>query len=224
MFGRKNSSTLHKKKPSGQFYFVAHNPGHSESVRDVDDNVDVIELKGSCSTEEEFRPKPVNRNLVKGMSLMRQSERSVPKTTTPHQPNPFSSTLFALFGGNKQANNFNEEGAKKVDPKLFFANERTFLKWMNVSIWVAGISIGLSSIGGTLSMSLQSLSSLFFLAIAIVTVCYSMFQYGKRSLMVVKRSPGPYEDRWGPIVIGSLFVLSFTAQYCILMASLSVDS
>lgn len=226
MFGKKNTSTLHKKKPSGQFYFVAHNPGNSESVRDADDNVDVIELKGSGSTEEEFRPKPVNRNLVKGMSLMKQSQsdRSAVKATTTLQPNPLSRTLFALFGGNKQANTFNEEGAKKVDPKLFFANERTFLKWMNVSIWVAGISIGISSIGGTLSGGLQSLASLFFLAIAIVIVCYSMFQYGKRSLMVVKRSPGPYEDRWGPIVIGSLFVLSFTAQYCILMASLSADS
>lgn len=222
MFGKKNTSTLHKKKPSGQFYFVAHNPGLSESVRDADDNVDVIELKGSGSTEEEFRPKPVNRNLVKGMSIMRQSERSVVKTTPTLQPNPLSRTLFALFGGNKQVDTL--EGAKKVDPKLFFANERTFLKWMNVSIWVAGISIGLSSIGGTLSASLQSLSSLFFLAIAIVIVCYSMFQYGKRSLMIVKRLPGPYEDRWGPIVIGSLFVLSFTAQYCILMASLTVDS
>ena len=109
------------------------------------------------------------------MSMMKQSERReslVPKTL---QPNRLSRTLFAIFGGNRQTTNFNDEGAKKVDPKIFFANERTFLKWMNVSIWVAGISIGLSSIGGT-SGGIESLSSLLFLAIAIVTVCYSMFQ------------------------------------------------
>lgn len=56
------------------------------------------------------------------------------------------------------------------------------------------------------------------------TMLLTMIVDGKRSLMIVKRLPGPYEDRWGPIVIGSLFVLSFTAQYCILMASLTVDS
>ena len=44
---------------------------------------------------------------------------------------------------------------------------------------------------------------------------------GKRSFMIVKRSPGPYEDRWGPLVIGSLFVFAFTSQYCIFLASLS---
>jgi len=221
MFGKKNTPTRHKKKPSGQFYFVEHNRGHSESVRDANDNLDVIELKGSGASEEEFRPKPVNRNLVKGMSLMKQSqsERSAPKPPKNLQPNPLSRTLFAIFGGNKRKASFNEEGAKKVDPKLFFANERTFLKWMNVSVWVTGISIGLSSIGSTSSGGLESLSSLLFLAIAIVIVCYSMVQYAKRSLMVVKRSPGPYEDRWGPIIIGSLFVCSFTAQYCIFMAS-----
>jgi len=211
--------THENKKPSSQFYFVGHNPGLSESVRDAEDNVDVIELKGTGSVEEEYRPKPVNRNLVKVVSMMKQSEQ---RESLVPQPNPLSRTLFAIFGGNRQTTNFNDEGAKKVDPKIFFANERTFLKWMNVSMWVAGISIGLSSIGGT-SGGLESLSSLLFMAIAIVTVCYSMFQYGKRSLMIVKRSPGPYEDRWGPVVIGSLFVFSFTAQYCIFMASLSFN-
>ena len=114
---------------------------------------------------------------VKGMSLLKQSqsERSVPKTT--FQPNALSRTLFAIFGGNKQGtrSTFDDEGAKKVDPKLFFANERTFLKWMNVSIWVAGISIGLSSIVGP-SAGGESLSTLMFLAIAIVIVVYSMVQ------------------------------------------------
>jgi len=208
---------------------VAHNPGHSESVRDKDDDVDVIELKGSGSAEEEYRPKAVNRNLVKGMSLMKQQQQQqaqndtggASKTTTQNM-NALSRALFAIFGGrSQQSTTFNEEGAKKVDPKLFFANERTFLKWMNVSVWVAGISIGLSSIGGPTPGGLESVSGLFFLAVAIVLVCYSMYQYAKRSLLVVKRSPGPYEDRWGPVVIGSLFVLAFTAQYCILMASIT---
>lgn len=211
-----NKARSHRRKQSsGQFYFVSHNPGLSESVRDAGDNVDVIELSGAGAHGQEFKPKPVNRNLVKGMSLMKQ-----PKPAKTIQPNPLSRKLLSIFTGSKQRANF-DEGAKKVDAKLFFANERTFLKWMNVSIWVAGISIGLSSIRGTTALSLENLSSLLFLAIAMVIVIYSMVQYGKRSLMVVKRSPGPYEDRWGPLVIGSLFLFTFTAQYCIFLASLS---
>jgi len=219
MFGR--STPTHKRKPSsGQFYFVSHNPGTTESVRDAGDNVDVIDMKGTGSLDEEFRPKPVNRNLVKGPSMMKQSPNET-TATAEAKPNPLSRALFAMFGRRQPTKKpaFNVEGAKKVDAKLFFANERTFLKWMNVSIWVAGISIGLSSVATP--GSLDSLAVLFFSAIAIVIVCYSMVQYGKRSLMILKRSPGPYEDRYGPLVIGSLFVLSFTVHYCIYMASLS---
>lgn len=202
------------------------------------------------------------------MSMMRQSEHNHPKSPSRAavQQNPLSRTLFSLFGGNK-AVKFDEEGAKKASPKVFFASERTFLKWMNVSVWVAGISIGLSTIQGSSPDMVEALSSLLFLGIAIVIVCYSMFQCksstieltvhcsfwkrckrpvyfsfvfkptflrlfacclsscviadARRSLMVLKRSPGPYEDRWGPIVIGSLFVVSFTAQYCIYLANMA---
>lgn len=219
----RQKKTHRKQKSSGQYYFVTHNPGLSESVRDAGDNVGVIEFKGSGTNENEYEPKPVNRNLVKGFSPLKQShrERSILKSPTAKtQTNPLSRKLFSIFGGKKQATSFNVEGAKKANPKIFFSNERTFLKWMNVSVWVAGISLGLSTIEGASSGGLESLSSLFFSAIAIVIVCYSMVQYAKRSLLIVKRSPGPYEDRWGPIVIGSLFVVSFTAQYCITMASL----
>ena len=105
-----------------------------------------------------------------------KSDRVVPRVAKDFQMNPLSRTLFAIFGGNKRETSFDGEGATKVDPKLYFANERTFLKWMTVSIYVAGFSIGLSTIGGTSPGGMELLSSLFFLALAIVIVCYSMFQ------------------------------------------------
>lgn len=225
MFGIRTPKKTHRRKQSsGQYYFVDRTPGVSELVRDEGDNVDVIELKGNGNSEEEFRPKPVNRNIVPGVSPVKkpQTDSSIPRTI---EPNPLSRAIFRIFGGRAGKTNtksaFNEEGAKKVDPKLFFANERTFLKWMNVSIWVAAISIGLSSIKTAPPLSLESMSVLIFSALAIIIVIYAMVQYGKRSLLILKRSPGPYEDRYGPIVIGSLFALSFTAQYCIFMATLS---
>jgi len=222
MFGStKSKKSVHEKKnPSGQFYFVQHNPGVTESVRDIDDNVDVIELKEAGSTEEEYQPKPVNRNLVKGMSMMKEGSTRPSKSA---KPNAVSRTLSAIFGGNKPSSKFYDDGAKKVNQKLFFANERTFLKWMNVSIWVAAISIGLSTISPTNGGKLEAVCSLLFSLISIVIICHSMFQYGRRSLLVLKRSPGPYEDRYGPVVIGSLFVFAFTAQYCIMMAKLSMS-
>ena len=31
--------------------------------------------------------------------------------------------------------------------------------------------------------------------------------------MLQTRSPGPYEDRWGPVVLGTIFVASLCAQF-----------
>jgi hypothetical protein len=112
--------------------------------------------------------------------MMKGEGSSIRPPATTGVANPLSRTLFAIFGGNQQASSakFDKEGAKKVNPKLFFANERTFLKWMNVSMWVAGISIGLSSISSSAGSNgnLDALSSLSFLGISIVICCYSMFQ------------------------------------------------
>jgi len=69
--------THENKKPSSQFYFVGHNPGLSESVRDAEDNVDVIELKGTGSVEEEYRPKPVNRNLVSRIETSKETKTKI---------------------------------------------------------------------------------------------------------------------------------------------------
>lgn len=92
------------------------------------------------------------------------------------KPNPLSRTLFALFGGHKPAptKTFDEEGAKKVDPKIYFSLERTFLAWMKAAIWIAAISIALGS--RSASTDAQALYSLFFLGVAIVFIIYSLAQ------------------------------------------------
>lgn len=108
-----------------------------------------------------------------------RSSGSRSKSSGTQKLNPLSRTLFAIFGATKvkSESTFNE-GAKKVDPKVFFANERTFLKWMNVSVWVAGISIGLSTIvdNSPIYNDLVSVSNLAVSAIAIIIVSYSTYQ------------------------------------------------
>lgn len=37
----------------------------------------------------------------------------------------------------------------------------------------------------------------------------------KRNHMLLSRSPGPYEDKWGPLVLGSLFVAAIMSQILI---------
>jgi hypothetical protein len=99
-----------------------------------------------------------------------------PPAPADGKPNPLSRTLFAIFGGYKPVpkKTFDEEGAKKVDPKIYFSLERTFLAWMKASVWIAGISIAIGS--RSASTDAQALYGLFFLGVAIAFIIYALVQ------------------------------------------------
>ncbi|KAG7348253.1 DUF202 domain containing protein [Nitzschia inconspicua] len=236
IFSPKNKGD-HIRRESGQFYFVPREPGVTSEVRDKGDEDAVIEVHTDHTHDETFEPKPVNRSLslmsqgggknmssrlsgsVRADSALPTGVRAAAPSLRDGQPNPLSRTLFAIFGGNKMPpKTFDEAGAKKVDPKIFFSLERTFLAWMKAAVWVGAISIAVGT-GTSKGTKGGALFSLFFQAIAILFILYALVTYAKRSLMVVRRSPGPYEDKWGPMVLGALFVCSLTAQYCFFLAS-----
>lgn len=103
------------------------------------------------------------------------------------------------------------QAAIKIDPKVFFSNERTFLAWLHTSVLLAGSSIALSSFSNdTLP---NRLYGVFTLSLAIAFICYAMYQYSERSRMMIRASPGPYEDTVGPSILAIMLVLSILAQF-----------
>lgn len=230
-----------KAQSSGQFYFVQQQldpelrRSMSGSVRTtIEKSKNTDELGGP---KGDYEPKAVNRNLQKGMSLLKnestrgdvtlsvRSQKQQRQSRTSIQT-PVSKALALIFGDPSKRKKINDEDVKKINQKLFLGNERTFLKWMNVSVWVTGAAVGLSSLSGTPTSyagssgtDFQTYTSLVFLAVSIIICTYSLVQFAKRTLLVVKRSPGGYEDRYGPVVIGSMFVLVFVAQYCMMVGT-----
>ena len=63
--------------------------------------------------------------------------------------------------------------AIKIEPKVFFANERTFLAWVHSSILLGGASIFITSGKGGLRSQLYGI---ILLPIAIAFLSYAMFQ------------------------------------------------
>lgn len=74
----------------------------------------------------------------------------------------------------------------KVEPKVFFANERTFLAWMHISIILAGASIAILAFSDYDNIGKQ-IYGLITLPVAIAFIVYSMYQ--------CKYSP-TFEDPW----------------------------
>jgi uncharacterized membrane protein YidH (DUF202 family) len=101
----------------------------------------------------------------------------------------------------------------KVEPKVFFANERTFLAWLHISVLLAGASIAIISFADANPWS--QLYGVILLPVAIAFICYAMYQYSRRAAMIRRRDPGPYEDTTGPTVLGILLMMSIIAQFAL---------
>ena len=103
----------------------------------------------------------------------------------------------------------------KIEPKVFFANERTFLAWLHLSIILAGASIAILAFAEDDSNPASQLYGVILLPCAIAFIVYSMFQYSRRAYMIRNRHPGPYEDTVGPTVLGIMLMLSIVAQFAL---------
>lgn len=102
----------------------------------------------------------------------------------------------------------------KVEPKVFFANERTFLAWLHASVLLAGASVAIVAFADN-SNPWSQLYGIILLPVAIAFICYSMYQYARRSAMIRRKDPGPYEDTVGPTVLGIMLMLSILAQFAV---------
>ncbi|KAF8982203.1 vacuolar transporter chaperone [Entomortierella lignicola] len=88
-------------------------------------------------------------------------------------------------------------GTLKVEAKVFFANERTFLKWMNFAVLLGTLGIGLFNAGDSIGRFAGILLSITALA----TLIYSIWLYEKRLTMLRNKDPGPYDEPLMPTLM-----------------------
>ncbi|KAI8389394.1 VTC domain-containing protein [Blakeslea trispora] len=100
-----------------------------------------------------------------------------------------------------------EKGEKKKkvkgrDPKTFFANERTFLSWLQFCALLLTVALNLLNFGDSVSRIVGGV----FIGLAGGVAMYALYRFEKRSWMINRRSNGRYDDVWGPAVLCALLV------------------
>ena len=85
----------------------------------------------------------------------------------------------------------------RVEPKVFFANERTFLSWLNFTVILGSLGVGLLNFGD----SVGRISAGLFTFIAMLTMIYALITYHWRAKAIRMRGSGPYDDRFGPTML-----------------------
>lgn len=85
----------------------------------------------------------------------------------------------------------------RVEPKVFFANERTFLSWLNFTVILGGLAVGLLNFGD----SVGRISAGLFTLVAMAAMIYALFTFHWRAKSIRVRGQGGFDDRIGPTVL-----------------------
>ncbi|KAJ3005913.1 vacuolar transporter chaperone [Thoreauomyces humboldtii] len=187
----------------------------SPGRRDPDlDSVEVIIEQPEEENEESDERSPLLRhsashnsmNSRKGVLSVRGLRKQLPATWSGGFGNLFKKDLQeeAASGSGSSGSRVPPVAARKrialpvrVEPKVFFANERTFLSWLHFCIVLGGLALGLLNFGDRVGQ----ISGLVFTLVAMMFMVYALFLYQWRAHKIRNRDAGPYDDRIGPTVL-----------------------
>ena len=98
----------------------------------------------------------------------------------------------------------------QIEPKLFFANERTFIKWMQMGVVLSSISIGIIAFSDEDSNAQYVAVGLLPLSLFIIG--YGVRQFYWRSDKIKDRDNSRWDDPLGPVTMTVFLILALVAQ------------
>ncbi|KAI9490634.1 VTC domain-containing protein [Zychaea mexicana] len=99
--------------------------------------------------------------------------------------------------------------AKPPPVKTYFANERTFLAWLQFTLLLGGLAIGLLNF----SDKVGQISSGIFTALSLGAMIYALYNYHERADRVTRNDTGEFSDKYGPGVLTAFVVLAISINF-----------
>eukprot|EP00956_Cyclotella_meneghiniana_P043464 scaffold271512_cov106-Cyclotella_meneghiniana.AAC.1 len=93
---------------------------------------------------------------------------------------------------------------QKIEPKIFFANERTFLHWLHAGVTLYTIAAGILAFASESNSMGAHWYALALLPISLGFCLYALNLFLWRSEKIRTRIPGRWDDSRGPLLLGSI--------------------
>ncbi|CAO3681656.1 unnamed protein product [Umbelopsis ramanniana] len=97
----------------------------------------------------------------------------------------------------------------KAEPKVFFANERTFISWLQFCALLLTVALNLLNFGDATSR----ITGGIFIGIAACIAIYALYRFERRAWMINRQIDGRYDDLWGPAVLCVLVVVALIINF-----------
>ncbi len=110
-----------------------------------------------------------------------------------------------------------DSGPLQVEPKVWLANERTFLKWQHICILLGALAVSLYTAAG--QDTIAEYTAIAYIAIAIFAGGWGYCMHFVRRNMIVARSGKDFDNVIGPLIISvalmAALVLNFFFKVCL---------
>jgi len=101
---------------------------------------------------------------------------------------------------------------QKVEPKVFFANERTFLHWLHMAVVVSGVAS--SILAFSKPGSFGEWFGIMLLPISLGFCTYALHTLHWRAERIRLRVPGRWDDPMGPTILSVVLIVVFSINFC----------
>lgn len=104
-----------------------------------------------------------------------------------------------------------DSGPLHVEPKVWLANERTFLKWQHICILLGGLAVGLYTAAG--EDNIAEFMGIAYIVIAIFAGLWGYYMHWTRRNMIVARSGKDFDNLIGPMVVSFALMISLVLNF-----------
>lgn len=102
---------------------------------------------------------------------------------------------------------------QKVEPKILFANERTFLKWLQMAVSLSGLSTALLAFRHETHAA--HTYAMIFLPVALCFAAYGLNTWRWRGHRIRSRVAGRWDDALGPTIMGVTLILALSLSFAV---------
>lgn len=101
----------------------------------------------------------------------------------------------------------------RVEGKVWFANERTWISWLNISVLVATLALALFNASEDNQVARTFAYTYAFISVGVLIYGYLLYQH--RITMIRRRDPGHFNMILGPIIVSVLLFFAVFANFVI---------